>query len=249
MLFMKRRPEDVGLIPDGEAQEAARERDESTDSLHRNNGEPPESEPAWTLGEALKTPAFWLLTIASAQGMMAIGGVNLHQFPYLTDRGILPSIAVAAISVFALWSGIGSLLWGFIAERVSIRYSLMASLMASAAGLVLLLSVRNTAMAFGYAVFYGFSMGGIMALTQIVYADYFGRKSLGAIRGFTAPFQMVANAFGPLFAGLMFDIRGSYSLAFLVLAAAYFFGGIWITLARPPRYPHLSVIDKTSANR
>jgi cyanate permease len=70
---------------------------------------------------------------------------------------------------------------------------------------------------------------------QGVYAEYFGRESLGSIRGAVAPVQMLFNATGPVLAGLVFDVTGSYDRIFWAYAAVLLLAATWMALARPPR--------------
>jgi OFA family oxalate/formate antiporter-like MFS transporter len=88
---------------------------------------------------------------------------------------------------------------------------------------------------------YGFAegmfSGGAFAMLPVIYADYFGRQSIGAIRGITHPVVMVANAAGPLLAGVIFDLRGDYSLAFQIFGAVTLIGATLVWFAKPPRVP------------
>jgi len=223
-VFMKRRPEDVGLLPDGE--------------LSNTEGLPGsaeiQEEPVWAARAAIKTPAFWLITIAFAQTFMATGAINLHQLPHMIDVGISPSIAVGTVTTWALCAALGAVLWPFLAERVEVRFCLALALCFSALGVVILMTIRNVPMAYGYAVFYGFTFGGVFPLFALALANYFGRASLGTIRGMAQPLLMLANALGPVFAGLIYDFTSSYTIAFAVFIVAFLLGVPWVLLSRPP---------------
>ncbi len=233
-LAIRRRPEDMGLRPDGEMPEAGQPVPVGSLPL---KGRSRQSDAPWTLPLAMHTPSFWILTVVAGQAMMATGGVNLHQVAYMTDRGISPGEAVAALAVFSFCGGVSGLAWGFLAERVTIRLVLFSSMLLSGLGVLSLLFVYDTATVFGYAVFYGLAMGGNNALAQVAFADYYGRRSLGAIAGFTTPFMVATNALGPLAAGLLFDMRGDYIVSFALLAAMNFTGGLLMLFAPPPQFP------------
>jgi len=93
----------------------------------------------------------------------------------------------------------------------------------------------------GLAIVYGFSegvfSGGTFAMLPVMYADYFGRMSIGTIRGLTHPVVMIANATGPLLGGIIFDTRGDYTWAFLTYGAVTGVAATLIWFAAPPRGP------------
>lgn len=223
-LFMKRRPEDLGLLPDGE----------STDPTISGASSNVRLEPVWTARVAISTSAFWLITAAFAQTFMATGGINLHQFPHLTDVGISPSIAVGAITTVSLCATVGGIFWPTLAEKLDVRYCLAIALVISALGVFILMSVRGVPLAYVYAVTYGLTYGGLFPLFGLAQANYFGRTSLATIRGLAQPFLMTSNALGPFLAGWIYDLTRSYQVAFGVFIVAYLMSVVWVLLARPP---------------
>lgn len=227
--FLRRRPEDMGLLPDGLPAPA------STAGAPARAVE--DSEEQWTVGEAIRTPSFWLLTLATSQMFLAGGAVNLHQMPHLVEQGLSSTMAVGVVSVFAVFGGIGGLLGGLAQRRIGARWTFAASLAGAASGLVLLIYADSPGLAYLYGVWYGLVFGSMVTMMQVVYAEYFGRESLGSIRGAVAPIQMVFNAAGPLLAGLAFDATGSYDQIFWVFVASLLLAAFWMTLARPPRRP------------
>jgi MFS family permease len=107
----------------------------------------------------------------------------------------------------------------------------------SALGMAVLLSVNGIAIAIVYAAIYGIASGLMITSSQLVFANYFGRESLGAIRGAVAPIQMGLNALGPIIAGLAHDQTGSYLAAFVPFACAYLAAAGALTIARRPLHP------------
>jgi MFS family permease len=223
-LFMKRRPEDLGLLPDGE----------SSNPVASEGKNQAELEPIWTARAAIRTSAFWLITVAFAQTFMATGGINLHQFPHMTDMGISPSFAVGAITTLSICATVGGIFWPTLAERFDVRYCLALALTTSALGVLLLMSVRSVPVAYIYAITYGFTYGGLFPLFGLAQANYFGRTSLATIRGLAQPMLMTSNALGPLLAGWIYDLTRSYQVAFSVFIVAYLLSVLWVLLARPP---------------
>ncbi len=225
--FLRHRPEDMGLLPDGLA-----------GGPSAGYGDEPaqdELEEEWTLGEAAKTPALWLLTLATSQIFLVGGAVNLHQMPHLVDQGLQETVAVGVISTFAVFGGIGGVLGGLAQRRVGARWTLVASLVGTSSGLVVLINADNVGLAYLYGVWYGLAFGSMVTMMMVVYAEYFGRRSLGSIRGAVAPIQMAFNATGPLLAGWAYDTSGHYLEVFSAYAALLLLAAFWMVLAPRPR--------------
>lgn len=234
-LFIRRRPEDMGLLPDGEVPSDNKEATVSSRGWNSARGVSA-GEPVWGRKAALATSAFWLVSFAEALGMMAFGAVNMHRFPYLTDIGLPLAVAAGTVSVSAIFAGTGGLLWGLLAERIQPRYCLIFVMWAQAASVLVLMSVQTVAMAYVFTAMWGLSMGGLIAVTSLVWAEYFGRISLGTIRGLSGPLRLLGNTSGPLLAGLIFDVTGTYKLAFIGMIAAFIVSSLLLLISRIPRY-------------
>lgn len=225
--FLRHRPEEMGLLPDGlPGRPSAGHTDEPTQD---------EPEEEWTLREAARTPALWLLTLATSQIFLVGGAVNLHQMPHLVDQGLSSTMAVGVVSTFAVFGGIGGVLSGLAQRRLGARWTLAVSLMGAASGLVVLINVDNAALAYFYGVWYGLAFGSMVTMMQVIYAEYFGRSSLGSIRGAVAPIQMAFNATGPLLAGWAFDATGHYLEVFSAYVGLLLLSAFWMVLAPRPR--------------
>jgi MFS family permease len=229
-LLMVRRPEDVGLAPDG----AARPRE-------RRRGEPAAArlapETSFTLRQAMATPALWLLMIYTALIFLVQAGISLHQAPHMIQRGIDPTIAASIVSTFALVAATSGLAFGVLGARWPIRFGLALAAAVIAAGAVLTWRVTGPASGYLSATVFGAGIGGIMTLTPVAFADYFGRASYGTIRGLALPVQVLGQAAGPLLAGALFDVAGHYDLALGVFAGVALLAAGVALLARAPRPP------------
>ena len=222
--WIRRRPEDLGLRPDGDPP-AARLATAAAGAAH---------DPRWTVGEAIRTRPFWLLLIGSSALMFVNGAVNLSMASHLGDNGIGRGTAITVITLWAVMGMVGGVVGGELRERVAIRLALSASVLFLSGGIVMLLAVQNVWMAFLFAIAHGLAFGALLPLLQVVFADYFGRWSVGAIRGVTAPVQFGVNALGPLAATLVFDSRGSYDLIFVVFVLLALAAALLFLFARPP---------------
>jgi MFS family permease len=127
------------------------------------------------------------------------------------------------------------MIWGLLAERGKVGYLLAATMASMGASTVVLLLTHSPLLAFTYAVMHGISLGGVFILEVVIWADYFGRMSLGTIQGFTMPFVYVGTALGPVVAGLSYDLAGSYQVAFVAFAFGYLVAAAMLLAAKPPR--------------
>lgn len=223
-LFIRRRPEDMGLRPDGEPTSA-------DDDLP--SADPDEND--FTLHEAVATRAYWLMGIAIGLLMLTGGSINFHSIPFLVDQGLGRQAAASVVTVSAIFGAIGGLVGGYVAGQVSARWTMVVSLAVMAAGPLLLLQTESYPPAMAFAAVYGFSFGSTVVMNQALYADYFGRASLGVIRGSFAPVQLVLNAAGPFVTGLWVDRAGSYNLPFLVFSALLLTAAGLLMLAPVPK--------------
>ena len=221
------RPEDLGLRPDGDAEPSA------TDTA----GAPAPEEPAWTLKEAMRTPALWLLAAGVGTLFLVQAGINTHMAALLRDQGLSLFLSGVGLSLNAAFMGAGSLAWGWIAERLPVRYVLAGVAVAVAVPALLFLTADTTAKALAISSLFGFGVGGMLSVPPVAYADYYGRRSLGAIRGVTEPFTSLEQAVGAVASGIVYDLTGSYAIALIAFAIL---GGVTaavILFAKPPRRP------------
>ncbi len=223
LLLVAERPEDLGLQPDGATRQAQ-------DVQERAGG----GNESWTAPEALRTAAFWILAAMGFATFFVHAGINVHIAAYLRDQGL--SLTGAATVVTASWvvSAAGSVGWGWLMERAPARWLYSAMLALLSASALLLLLAGGAAGAFAAAALIGLVAAGGNIIPAVVYADYYGRASLGRIRGIGEIGVLLGQSTGPLLAGLVFDLRGSYTLIFLIFAAMAAAGSATVLYARRP---------------
>ena len=227
-LIIRRRPEDVGLRVD---------RATASTASAVSADEPSDADPVWTVRQALRTRAFWLLLLGTSILMIVGGSVNFTFVSHLASSGVDDSTAVFALSLWAGMGIIGGVLGGELRQRLSVRFALPAIICVTAASLVWFVMADSVWMALVFAVWHGLSFGAQLPLNRISFPDYFGRYSVGAIRGATAPVQFALNAFGPLIAGFVFDWQGSYDPLYLAFVALLAAAALSILAAPKPRAP------------
>ena len=226
LLLVVERPEEMGLAPDGDS-------DKATAPLS-GAGLDPAPEESWTAGEAVRSTAFWAVLLVGLVHFFIHTGVSVHIAAYLRDQGLSAANAAAAVSFSWAVSGVSALLWGWALERVQPRllYSIIMVCLAGAS--LVLMFVPGALGAYCAAFLIGTLSAGGLVVPAVVYGNFFGRAHLGTIRGIGETGVLIGQAAGPLFAGLMFDLRGSYTLVFTVYAALACAGILLVLGARRP---------------
>ena len=233
LLVVKRRPEDMGLYPDGEGEPDA------IDSTLRQKNAARElstniSEIVWTRAEAVRSSAFWLLVITFGISSVGVTGLNLHVYPYVTDLGHSAVVAATVMSVIASMQLASPLAWGLLAERIEPRLAAMLRFVVQGIGLGLAIATGNLICLYAGFFLYGIGLGGNMVLPDILWANYFGRRSLGKVRGMGLLISQVLAAMGPPFFGFLFDVTGGYGLSFALFGCALITSAFLSLMLRPP---------------
>jgi len=229
VLLMRRSPEEMGLLPDGgpvEAGEAAAAR-RYTKRTGADNIE-------WSRREALRTPVFWLIACTFGVAQIGVTGLNLHVFSYVTDQGHPVLVAATVMSVIAVMQFSTPIVWGMLADRMDNGVLNTAKCALQGAGLLLALSLPGMAPLYAGFFIYGIGMGGTAILAETIWADFFGRASLGKIRGMGSLVTSVFSAGGPPFFGLLFDYTQTYYLSFSLFIGMLFISAVLSLYLRPP---------------
>ncbi|MCH2674214.1 MAG: MFS transporter [Dehalococcoidia bacterium] len=207
-MLVRQSPESVGLLPDGDL---PTEQDDGTPA------ESPAEEQNWTLKEAMRTPTLWLLALATGSLYLLQSGTNIHQGAYFLDQGLGVGVSAATLSMNAVFTGVGSLFWGWLVDKAPVRYTYAGVALMMAVALILFPIADTIVEALTVAAIFGMAVGGILVVPVVAYANYFGRQSLSAIRGVTEPLVSLGQAIGAVFSGIVYDVTGSYKDAFLIL--------------------------------
>jgi cyanate permease len=221
-VLIRRQPSDVGLAADGPRAQAV-----ATTPLP--------TEDHFTLRQAAKTRAYWILGLALMAGSLSITGLPASLVQMYVDRGLTPTVAAFGFSIYGMCSVLCRFLWGELGNRRHIREVLLliSMYMALVTPVLLLLHIE---IAIAYAGLVGFGIGGFVALHQLVWPAYFGRRHLGAIVGAMRPLSTLSAASGPALLALVFDRTGSYDLALWLLTGSWIVCAVLLALA-PVRTP------------
>jgi MFS family permease len=198
-------PESIGVEVDGGRVDAT---EQSTDRAAQA-----------TLGEALRSPAFWVFAIAASIYGLVASGIGLLNESILTERGFTADVYYRALAVTAITGLAGNFIAGALAGRVSLRSILMAALLVLAGGLIGLARVSTEAQVMAQAVTMGIGGGFVMVVFFSFWGRAYGRTHLGRIQGVAQIMTVLASAIGPLFLAEWSTRAGSYAAAFYMLSA------------------------------
>lgn len=239
--FIKpRRPEYYGLLPDGEQLKTVQNQDAQSAITAGMKYAATMQEVEFTARQAVRTSSFWIIYLAQALHGMVSPVVTMHQVPYLTDRGIDPVVAAAALGLMVFMSTPGRLIGGFIADRVDknrLRFPLAVAYLFQFLGLLIFLRTQSMALVYVYLAVYGLGVGMAIGVNVPLRGRYFGRKGFATIAGTMNFLNMPVGIIAPVYAGWSYDVTGSYTKVFTLVTILIAVGAVVICFARPPKPP------------
>lgn len=193
----------------------------------------------WTVGEAIRTARFWILSLVYLCTGLGSFFVSLHQFAFLVDRGFDPLYAASAIGVGALMSTPGIILTGAMSDIVGREVAGASTYAISIAGVICAMFITGPEdhwLLWLHCCLFGITWGARGPTITAKTADLFPGGNLGTILGVITIGSGVGAAAGSWGAGIIFDLSGSYRLAFILSIASYMVGAVafW-SLRRPIR--------------
>jgi sugar phosphate permease len=222
---IRSRPEDHGEMVDGEP--PARKDKRYADGPPRRT---------FTASEALRTGAFWLISLGHACSLLVVSAINVHAISHIKE-GLGYTIAQAALVLALVTVGqfIGVILgWG-IGEKFEKRFVAAGCMLMHAVGLLMLTFAAGPLILSAGGIVHGIAWGLRGPFMQAIRADYFGRKSIGMILGLSSLITVLGNIGGPILAAVLADATGNYRSGFTVLAVIAGFGSLFFLLAKQPK--------------
>lgn len=207
-LLVRNQPEDIQLLPDNGRSNRPAERSAAVKS--GGSRSVLTEERSWTLRQARKTAAFWLLLFCMFVPSMVNTGITFHLVSILGEQGISPTGTALVLSVIAATAMPTTLIAGWLMDRYPVRYFLALAALGQLLTMVYLLTVGSTSMAVAFGIGRGLVAGVEQMGFNVMWPDYFGRKHLGSLRGFSMMVTVLGSAFGPLPFGFAFDHFGGY---------------------------------------
>ena len=215
-LIARSRPEEHGYLPDGDPPAP---QPGSQPQVARSGSE---ALPGFSAGQALRTRSFWILSALFGGQFIGLSGLMVHLVALLEDLGYSSTEAASLLGLIFVFSGIGRLGAGVMADTFD-RRLVMGGLLVLQVAAVLLLTRIGPAMFLPlglFALMLGVGFGGTIPLRPTLIVDLFGPRALGAIQGLMQGAAVGAGVFGPVMYGWFFDATGSYEVALYISAAA-----------------------------
>ena len=202
-VFIRRQPEDLGMIPDGSSPSQ-----EFTMS--------PPTEASITAQKAVRSKIFWLLILTVSLATTSSMSVPAIMAPMFEWKEFTPEKAAFAATIYGLFSLSSRYLWGYLADKIPVNLMLTGVGVFNAITLPLLIFLSGN-VAYIYAALVGIGVSGLVVAQSLVWPYYFGRTSLGAIIGMSRPFPVVMSSAAILFMSQDFDRSGSYTFSLAMM--------------------------------
>ncbi len=232
LLLVAERPEDIGLLPDGVKPDREIPKTEAqTAVIPQARGIDDDS---WTLREAVGTRTFWILVSMGFTSFFVHTSIGVHMGAYFRDIGLGATSAALAVSLSWTVSAVFSITWGWVTDRVDVRYAYSGMFLVQAVSTLYLILASGTLGVFIAAGFFGIVSAGSNVVPSVMYANYFGRSSLGKIRGLGEVGVLLGQATGPVIAGILFELQGGYSTIFTVFVVLALACSLVVLKAKAP---------------
>jgi len=219
--FLKTRPEDVGLRTDGDSADSTAQAGRPADH-------------SLTAKEAFRTTTLWLLVGVAFFGSFSPTAYPTNLVPTFVDRGFSLQVAGWAFAAYGFTSFTSRFFWGWLADRIHIRHTLMIITVYTGLTVPLLQILPGDASLISGAIA-GVGIGGWVGLNQVVWAAYFGRANLGSIVGKMRPLITISGGTGPLLVAGMADIFGGFGVGIMVMALSWWICSGFLFLVRPAK--------------
>lgn len=227
----RHRPQDMGLEPDGVPRQPLHLEDPAAAPHVSTNAD-------FTLGEAMRTPAFWWISLGHASALFVVSSMGVHLVSHVREsQGYTLGQASTIVLVLTFVFMCGNISGGLLGDRVNKRMLVVTCMAMHCAGLLLLSHAINVWMVLGFTLIHGLAWGWRGPQMTAIRADYFGRSAFGKIMGASNMVIIVGTISGPLIAGFVYDQTGSYRIGFDILAGIALAGSVFFMLAKKPAAP------------
>ena len=226
--FLRHSPEQCGLLPDGELPAPVAYDGQGREIAVER------AEVDFSLRASMATSAFWILTVCFFMHQITQATVFVHLIPYLIDLGIDSTSAATVVTLIVVTSSAGRYGFGWLGDRFDKKWLLVILFMVQPIALFSLIRVRLLIDVIPFLLMYSISYGGIMVVKATITGDYYGRKNYGKVFGTIQGISTFGGIAGPVLGGLMYDLYGSYDLAFISFAVMMGFTAFVISFLKRP---------------
>lgn len=216
---IKDRPEDYGYLPDGDTE--IQEKDDKSDGF--------------TVGEAIKTRAFWLITLSYTLRYVGTSAFLVLAIPYLESIGFSAKVSALVVTGVSLSGFGGRIVFGWLGDLFDKRHILAILLGIQSISMILCAYLQDISLLIPFVIAYGLGYGGTIPLRGAIQGDYFGRRAFASLQGVILGVMILGMVIGPTIAGLIYDLQGSYQSAWLIYAAITLFTVPMILAAKKPK--------------
>jgi MFS family permease len=225
IFFYITRPEEIGQTVDGDAGEA---------NADENPTDPATPENALDLKSALRTRAFWILSMTWFAWAAIATAITFNLLPIFTAKGLTEEQAASTFIILMVISSLFQIVGGALADRIPLNRLAFGGPFLYSAAIVALITVPASAVVLVYTLILGVGQGMFGGLGTTVWVRYFGREHLGKIRGAVWTAGVAGSSIGPFLMGVSYDTFGDFFIS-LVVCAVFMFGLAFANLwATPP---------------
>jgi MFS family permease len=224
---IRHRPEDVGSSPDGLVDDRPASMPEATSTVNLDE--------EWTVGDALRTRTFWLLTAGFTLTMLPASSIFIHMSSYIQSRGFSLEEGAAGVSIYGFGAVFGRFVWGLVIGRAGLHRAMVAWALAYGISIVIYALTPTLVAIYAATILLGVAVAGSLQFRAQAFPDYFGRGIVGALVGYSSAIATLAGAAAPLIVALVFDVSGSYSGIFIVWGVSCVVASLGFLLSKRPR--------------
>ncbi len=252
IVLVRRSPEDIGVLPDGDQFDESSEKSSDSEripiteneSLDKSSSELGEIH--FKLSEALRTKSLWMLVFSSIALPLIMTGLMFHHVSILGSKGLSPALAAGTMGLFGPLMLVANLGGGYLSDRMPNRFLLAAGQAILVITMLWAMTIETAWQAVFYIVLASLSVGLVGTTNTVIWANYFGRRYLGSIRGFATTIMVAFSAMGALPFGIIYDRSESYDTAIMILLVLPVFACIFSFLALPPQRRGKSIESSTN---
>ena len=229
-LFIRKDPESIGLLPDGEKPKLSNQ-----ESFIKSEEVADIDKHIWSARGAAKTFTLWAIVSAEFLIILTSGTIGFQLVPYLHESGLPISMAALAWTISTLLNAFSNPIWGFLSDIYSPRKLVLSAMPICLVVTSIFLLIDGGYPGFACVVIWGAASGGLNVLGGMIIANYFGRHSFGSISGIMGPFQIIGLGLGPIIGAIMYDATGGYMYLFAFAIITYIAATILFFFAKPPK--------------
>ncbi|MBI4328885.1 MAG: MFS transporter [Chloroflexi bacterium] len=236
-LVFRARPEQYGYLPDGDHPVGAGTEPGEGKGERREIPSREVASGSLTVRQALRSRAFWVLTMVFGAQSMGVSALIVHLIPYFQSIHFSTVEAASVLGWFTVLSLFGRLGGGVASDYIDRRLLLAVILASEVAAFLVLANVTSYWQVFPFALLYGTSFGAMFPAQGVIVSGLFGSRNFGAIQGLMQTGSVLSGMVAPVLMGWIFDQTGSYVSAIYIFAAVAAITIPLTVLARPPRLP------------